>query len=213
MNYTSYLICDDPSALDLVKKYIPDEPVNFFNGKGYPSFSKLVNDCVFKSPTETVILMSFRVSPKPEHLKKTIDLLEEGYGFVGLYRFGFFGLKKELFRKVGVMDEEFIGGGFEDDDFYVRMLESDIAMYLSHEVEYRTSVSTWNLNHGKKRILEKWNSWPKRSGIAKRMIPEKNFGYDFGESVPTNFLPWSKTNIYTPDSPIWENYYSIQVQT
>jgi len=68
--------------------------------------------------------------PIDENIQKTVKLIEEGYAFVGMYRFGFFGFKKELFRKIGPMDERYVGGCWEDDDFYIRLREANLSFSL-----------------------------------------------------------------------------------
>jgi hypothetical protein len=44
--------------------------IEYFDGTGYTSFSKLVNACVEQSPTETVIIMSDKVLPTDADVKK-----------------------------------------------------------------------------------------------------------------------------------------------
>jgi len=54
-----------------------------------------VNHAIVSADNEIVIICNYKVRPTPN----------EGYGFVALFRFTFFGFKKELFRRIG-----FIGG-------------------------------------------------------------------------------------------------------
>lgn len=89
--------------------------------KNFPSFSKLVNAAIVGSKYELVIFCSHRVRPIPADVYRMLNLLSYGYGLVGLYRFGFFGLKKELMRRVGFFDERFLSGEYEDNDFVIRL--------------------------------------------------------------------------------------------
>lgn len=160
------------------------------NGHNYPSFSKLINDCVVEAPTEVVIICNDKSRPKKEDIDKIVSLLEEGYGFVGLYAWGFFGFKKELFRRVGFMDERFIGGGYEDCDYMRRMLESNIAMYNVFDIEYMEIGSNWDKSY----TLQHYNKkWLNGDGFITRLIPEEVYNYNVGESNNTEFLPWSKS--------------------
>jgi len=195
--YKSYLISNRPHMQGTVFKYLgKDHEVEYYDGSKFESFSKLVNTCTVECPTEVVLMMSDKVSPKKHHFDVFIDKINQGYGLVGLYRLGFFGFKKELFRKIGMMDERFLGGGFEDDDLYTRLLEADIAMYLTSEVEFRREVSGWKRPPTSKQHCEaKWNGVPKFTLQPKRMIGEETYNYDLGPSTGDEFLPYSQSHI------------------
>mgnify|MGYP002654792137 CR=1 FL=1 len=201
-NYTCYLISNKPEFYNTIRNSIYPEELVFFNGEGFPSFSKLVNTCVESCPTEIVILMSYKVLPTADHVKKIVDLINEGYGLVGLYRFGFFGFKKQLMRQIGMMDERFVGGGYEDEDMYIRLKEANISMYITEEVEYTKSSSSWNYNLSKPHFMNKWidTKNPLYSPLAKpsaawvkRKIDEVTLDYNLGKEVPTSFLTWEHT--------------------
>jgi len=194
-NYTCYLISHKSEFYQPIKESLIPEDLIFFDGTGLPSFSKLVNTCAQTCPTEIVIMMSYKVLPTADHVRKMIKLINEGYGFVAMYRFAFFGFKKELMRKVGVLDEYFTGGGGEDDDFYVRLKESNIGCYITEEVPYTPSATTWGgYLHAKKRLVEKWGPFRKVESI-KRQYEENDWGYDFGPSTGDVFLPFDSSII------------------
>jgi GT2 family glycosyltransferase len=140
--------------------------------------------------------MSDKVRPNIDHLHKLLKLLNDGYAFVGLYRFAFFGFKKELFRQIGPMDEGYIGGEYEDDDFYLRLKEANLAMYLSHEVPYIHAPSGWNNSVSRKYFLQKWgNQILPYYKKAIRQFPENLHQYNFGISTGDKFLSWQYTQI------------------
>lgn len=178
------------------------EKIIHFDGTGYPSFSKLVNTCVESANSEIVIIMSDKVLPTAGDITKTVSLIEQGYGLVGLYRFGFFGFKKQLLRQIGMLDERFVGGGYEDDDMYIRLKEANIAMYITEEVAYTKSVSSWNYSLSKTHFTDKWIDFdnpsydptakPSAANI-KRKIKEESLHYKLGNTVPTEFLSWDHT--------------------
>lgn len=172
------------------------EAVEYFDGTGYPSFSKLVNSCVAAAATETVIVMSDKVMPRAADVAKLLNLLDQGYAFVALYRLAFFGFKKELMRRMGMFDERFIGGGYEDDDFYIRLKEANLGCYITEEVEYAKSKSSWNYSQAQGHFTNKWGANVKDTGIAVRNINEETYdNYCLGPAIAVNYLPWSASII------------------
>lgn len=214
MSYTCYLISNKPQYIEPISKSFYPEKFEYFNGEGFSSFSKLVNSCVAHCPTETVVIMSDKVLPTKENLDKTLKLIEEGYGLVGLYRLAFFGFKKELFRRIGMMDERFLGGWFEDDDIYTRLQEANISAYLTHEVAYdKRGKSSWHHpKEGRQHLINKWGSIPRASGTAKRSIPEEIYNYELGPSVPQDFKPWSESIVdMRTGNTIFNNLKNIKI--
>jgi len=191
--YTIIIPSNQPNLIEETKENLIKigEECLVKNGSGYPSFSKLINDCVIECPTEIVIICNDRARPKKKDVEKTLKLIDEGFGFVGLYAWGFFGFKKELFRRVGFMDERFIGGNYEDSDYMRTMLEADIAMYNVFEIEYREDVgSRWDTTKTKSHFLKKWGEG---NGYVKRLLPEEDYNYNLGEKTNNVFLPWDKS--------------------
>jgi hypothetical protein len=199
--YSCFLISNKPYYYPIISKSISPIDLKFFDGTGYPSFSKLVNECVHSADSEIVILMSDKVKPKEADVNKVLDLLDQGYGFVGLYRLAFFGFKKELFRKIGPFDERFVGGGYEDDDFYIRLKESDISMYVTEEIEYERRESSWQFTEACKHFLNKWldqndpnfDNVKLQNNVVSRKLVEENYNYNFGKSTGEKFLDWGYT--------------------
>jgi len=97
----------------------------------YNSYSQMVNESIITSPTERILLVSDRCIPTADEAKKAFDILDEGYGFAGMWGIAFMAVTKELFRKVGWFDERFLGGGYEDDDYTLRMKLSNVALFES----------------------------------------------------------------------------------
>lgn len=204
--YTCYVISNKPWNYAEIQSSAAPEEINYFDGTGYPSFSKLVNTCVAQSPTEIVIVMSDKVRPTQAQIIKTVNLVRQGHGLVALYRFGFFGLKKELFRTIGMMDERYIGGGYEDDDIYIRLKEANISMYVTEEVTYNKGTSGWNYNLSRPHFWAKWinQSHPewhpgsKRSAsFIQRKLPEENYSniYNLGIKTGDRFLDWAHSTV------------------
>lgn len=194
-NYQCFVISNKPHLFPPIQKSLSPVEVQLFNGTDYPSFSKLVNSCVAAATSETVVLMSDKVLPTSNDLSKMLDLLDNGYAFVALYRLAFFGFKKELFRRIGFFDERFVGGGYEDDDFYIRLKEANLASYITEEVNYTRSNSSWNYSESKIFFREKWGEGTKFDGIATRYLEEETYNYDLGNATNEIYLPWTESYI------------------
>ena len=192
MNYRIYVISNKPEKFPPIAKNLYPERVHYYSGNNLESFSKLVNSCIADCPTETVIIMSDKVMPSVHHIHKTLFLLEKGYAFVGLYRFAFFGFKKELMRRIGMFDERFVGGGYEDHDFVIRLIESNLSLYITTEIPYENSESSWNYNKTwdifRSKWEVQWNLETKQPTVLNRNWLEEKYNYNLGPSVPTKFL-------------------------
>jgi len=202
--HSCFVVSNKPHLFPLIEKAMAPETVSLFNGEGFDSFSKLVNSCVAAAPTEIVIVMSDKVRPTQYHVRKIVALVEQGYGLVGLYRFGLFGFKKQLMRQIGMFDERYVGGGYEDDDMYIRLKEANIAMYITEEVAYEKSVSSWNYARARPHFVDKWldtdsplygDQSQHASKYVKRKLCEQVPTYNLGPSVAANFLPWNQSLI------------------
>jgi hypothetical protein len=196
MSHSSFVISNRPHLFEPIQQSIFPEPVKYFDGTGYPSFSNLVNSCVASADTETVILMSDKVIPTNNDVHRLLELLNQGYAMVAFYRLAFFGFKKQLLRKIGMFDERFVGGGFEDDDFYIRLKEANLGVYITHEIPYTKSSSGWNYNLAQGHFVDKWGNITE-SGQVKRMLSEEQYNYKLGLEVPVEFLSWDQSVILT----------------
>lgn len=107
--------------------------------EAYDSYSELVNDAIVTSKTEWLIMMNDRVLPTIEDVESIINNLESGFACATRWSVAFMGFSKELIREIGFFDERFYGGGYEDDDFVIRLRLNDLAYYESEEAEYDQS--------------------------------------------------------------------------
>ena len=130
--------------------------------EAYSSYSEMLNSAINDSKTNVVVLVNDKVLPSSGELTRMISLLDLGFGYVGLYSIGFCAVTKDLIQKIGWLDERFLGGGYEDDDFLLRLRLNNIAIYDSHESNYnymskpsKQSVSV-PLSKSEPHFLEKW---------------------------------------------------------
>jgi GT2 family glycosyltransferase len=205
MEYTIFIgVVEKEMALPVIESLKPLN-VNVFIGKGYPSFSKLVNDCILASPSEIVVFCSHRVRPTPSQIGILIDRIKDGYGVATLYRFGCFGFKKNLIRKIGFFDERFLVGGWEDNDFIIRLKEANIAYYEDESIEYHPGKSTWQHPIGKPMASQvhynaKWNANNLITSLSHtreihRMLPEVTTYTLPKFKILTFYRPWSDSHL------------------
>ena len=200
-NYSIWLLTHKHEYFNDIQKRIEPEKLNLFDGSNSISFSKLINDCISQSNTEINICMSYKAQPTFEHIQKTLNLLDKGYAFVALYRFGFFSFKKQLFREIGPMDERY-PWGFEDNDFYIRLKEADLAAYITTEIPFLNLPSSRsNYDSGFEHFKKKWGINHDKAGEVTRQLQEELYNYDFGSSIPCKWLSSNFNNIqgYNPN--------------
>lgn len=101
----------------------------------YVSFSQMVNDAIDDTDSEFMIFCNPKTIPTVNDIGFIIEKLSTGYCFASAVSFGLFGFSKELIRQIGMLDERFIGGGFEDNDFAIRLLEFGKASWWEYNNE------------------------------------------------------------------------------
>lgn len=148
----------------------------------YPSFSQMINHSVVTSPTEIVIWLNDRVTPSPEDVEHIVELLHSGYAAASKYSAAFMGTTKELYRNIGWWDERFYGGGYEDDDFVLRLRLADLAYYESQESEY---LEARILNMQDKLT----NLAPKDGAACVKSLPHFNAKWKQTQEAITKVLP------------------------
>ncbi len=190
-DFTILIPSNRPELAKTVEASLVPLKVVHLDGTGYPSFAKLINDCIVRSPTEIVAICSDKVAPSPDHIRKMLSLLQSGYAFVGLYYFACFAFAKQLIRQIGFFDERFVSGECEDSDFIVRLREADLAYYLTKEVPYTSMASSWNNTEARTHFVRKWGSINLYE--TARLLPEEEYPYDLGPAKPREFLPRSSS--------------------
>ncbi len=154
------LICPTfrPQLAAGLAKSVHPVPVTLVDGSGAKSFAALCNSAIGQSESKFVIIANDKSRPTSDDVVRTLALLESGFGLVGLYRMGFFGVRKEVLDYIGGFDELFSDGGFEDNDLYLRFKFSDIGVYLSEEIHYLSGhPSSWPQSQSRRHFFEKYN--------------------------------------------------------
>jgi hypothetical protein len=173
-----------------------------FDGSGFVSFSKLMNRAIISCPSEVCIVCNDKARPIAFDIDRMMRLIDEGYGMVQLFCFGFFGFKKELFRRVGFFDERLVCEEREDSDFVRRMKEKDIGYYEGCEVSYIDIISSWT-NRPKSNFFFK--KWQETSQFDKRLLPDEKYNYDLGPGDSTIVFKKFNESVLLPQSEWFRN--------
>jgi len=170
------------------------------DSKETPSFSKVLNSCVQKSPTEIIIICNDIVRPHTIHFDKMLNYIHRGYGVVFMCNNYFFGFKKDFVRDIGFFDERYIGDYCEGLDLEFRCKEADIAFFRSEEAPYV------KLMYNKNEAIHLNNKWDYRypSTGSNRLIPEhvtrklkeEDYSYEImGLHQETKFLKYNQSAV------------------
>lgn len=135
------ILIDDNSETPL--DYITHERISIIENKEKKSLTKLWNQGIKLSQTDNLIICSHKVRPDNKDFQKIDQLLNEGYGLVAISGFHFFSFNKFLCTKIGMFDEGFTTGWFEDNDFLNKLVVNNISYYLSEEVNDIKGPSGW----------------------------------------------------------------------
>ena len=104
-----------------------------------------------------------------------------------MYSYGCFGFKKELIRQIGGFDETFVGGGWEDTDFRLRLYQANLPFYETREIPYLYKKSTWDYDKVVHIFYSKW------VGLDKYIIKTRPDIYD-GSLGKSSNQPWYDIN-------------------
>ncbi|WP_040413575.1 galactosyltransferase-related protein [Desulfosporosinus sp. OT] len=204
MDYEIVIISNRPHLSREAQLCLEGLNNRIFDGTNYPSFSKLVNDSITSSSYETIIICNDKARPTHQDVEKILSMLNDGWGMVALYRFGFFGFKKDLIRKIGFFDERYIGGGCEDNDFIRRLKEANISFYESEEIKYIYLPTSWQYEKTSVARNHFRRKWKEEENVITRQLTEEDYKYDIGPFKNTNFIDFEKS-ILMPYNNILRN--------
>lgn len=193
MDYEILIISNRPHLSRAAQACLAGLNSRIFDGTNYPSFSKIVNEAITSSLSEKIIICNDKARPTPAAVEKILAMLNDGWGLVGLYRFGFFGFKKDLIRKIGFFDERFIGGGYEDNDFIRRLKEANISYYENEEIDYIYLPTSWQYektNLAKNHFFSKWRE---EGNVTIRQLAEEDYKYELGPLQNISFIEFDKS--------------------
>jgi len=168
------------------------------DSKETKSFSKVLNSCVQKSPTDIIIICNDIVRPHTIHFDKMLNYIHRNYGIVFMCGYYFFGFKKDFIRDIGFFDERFLGDYLEGLDIECRCKEADIAFVKSREVPF---VNLMYNKNDQKYLNTKWSYRYPTIGSNReilehvtRKLKEEDYSYDIsGLHQETKFLKYKES--------------------
>ena len=132
---------------------------HLYNQGHFNSFSQVINEAVINCRFETVIFINPKVLCLPNDIQMLIEDLESGFAWTSITGFGFWATTKNVFREIGLLDERFLGGEYEDFDFGIRMKLAKLPMlwrFESGRYEQRQSRQIWPRGVAKSTFHEIW---------------------------------------------------------
>lgn len=120
--------------------------LNSVDGLGhYTSFSRLVNQIVLTTEGEYLFFVNPKTRLTAELLDSMLTDLQSGFAWTSRVAFGLWACHRQLFRVIGLMDERFLGGEYEDLDFGLRLKHHDIAANWVYRADLYNSgaASRW----------------------------------------------------------------------
>jgi len=146
----------DKSKLDFeVEEYFRYERNAFL----CQTFSQMINETIDDTESEFMIFINPKTIICTEDINFIINKLCNGYCFASLFGFAFFGITKELVRKIGMLDESFLGGENEDNDYLIRMRQFGKMVYWGQDWDkYDYYKSKCNPNRGSSSTMF-WRKW------------------------------------------------------
>jgi hypothetical protein len=186
-------------------KYLKNERIKVIYNNKKNGLVSLWNQLIKESKTENIIIGSYKIRPKKSDFNRIEKRLLENFGFVSTKYFHFFAFNKSLLGKIGIFDEGFTNGNFEDTDFLNRLYINDIGIYFSHETNEDNSIFTnWGqIDRGEnKRYYDtKW-IFNKENHALTLFHDEKNINERMFYSKKyksRDFLAWTRSIIKDED--------------
>jgi hypothetical protein len=166
------------------------------DGSNYPSWAKLQNDCIEKCKADVFIYVSHKNLLSRADLIKMISMINSGFGIVGLYDITTYAASMDFFRKVGLYDERYLQGGWEEIDLFWRCCQKNIGIYLNRESYFSNEPSTW-VNKGFEHYKKKWIVPEANSSdnMLVKLVEEERYNYKIGDYKNKKFLSWKDSYI------------------
>lgn len=173
----------------------------------YTSFSQMVNDAIDDTDSEFMIFCNPKTNFESNDIETILDKLSNGYCLATVVSFGLFGFSKELIRHIGMMDERFINGEWEDNDFAIRLNHFGKAVYWMYDYDKYATMRTKapNLTYITQSIFhDKYNVTDNEIFIDKSLFNHKKISKRHRISKPYIYESWldhnhSVTDCYIED--------------
>lgn len=167
-NFQFFVVHDSPTQSESVRfthRLMEHRP--YFNHivmKNKSSLAELWNYCIAFSDTDWVLVCNDDAVFKPGWHEYLIDKIREGNHLqINLLHYGGFCIHKKMILRNGWFDERFRGGGFEDNDWQLRLYEGNLKglVDISHDFKLMDHLkysdgTNWLGVNNESWILKKW---------------------------------------------------------
>jgi hypothetical protein len=135
------------------------------------TFSQMINEAIDDTENEFMIFVNPKTIVSSEDIYFIIEKLCSGYCFVSIFGMAYCGFTKELVRNIGMFDEDFLAGEYEDNDFLLRIRLFGKAVYWGQNwSKYDFHQSSCPPNRGSS-LTQFWRKWRWRN---ETIIDSKN---------------------------------------
>jgi hypothetical protein len=201
--------------LAIDKSSLRFEMVPFFAAerkKYYQSYSQLANEAIDDSECEFMIFINPKSIVSSDDLNILANLLESGYCMAGLFGFAFCGFSKQLIREIGMFDEGFLAGEYEDVDMLLRIRMHDKAVWFDYDWnKYNYYRSKCQPLRGSS-LSYFWKKWRRKDSLLKKLDwQEKNISTRNNSERPEISASWKSWDQSYGQGALWEEIsnYSI----
>jgi hypothetical protein len=178
------------------------------------TFSQMINETIDDTESEFMIFINPKTIISTSDIDFIIDKLCSGYCFTSLFGFAFFGMTKELVRNIGMLDESFLAGEYEDNDYLIRMKLFDKMIYWGQDwTKYNYFKSKCDPNRGSSLTMfwRKWR-WKENKLISRNESNTKKISRRHSESREDIKNSWKGFNESYGEGGIWEMVEECEIE-
>jgi hypothetical protein len=204
------LINDYPFDFEIEKyfKYERFKPL-------YQTFSQMYNEAIDETDSEFMIFMLPKAVIYPEDINSIIEKLCSGYSFVSIFGLSYCGFTKELIRNIGMLDEYFLSGEYEDNDLIIRIKLFDKAIYWGQDwSKYNFYKSSCPPNRGSS-LTQFWRKWRWKDNtliVSKNLDKKKLISKRHRKTNSEIISSWDDYNQSYGEGEIWNMVNSCQIK-
>lgn len=191
LSYKIFCPSNRPELAKGLSESLGHEQVEIITNMPGDSFSSLCNRAFITAREDIVVIANDKARPSRDDLQRLLLLIESGFGFVGLYRMGFFGCRRDIFQALGGFDEGFSDGGYEDNDLLIRLKVANLSTYYKEEISYIAGLpSSWPQTISRMHFFRKYSFHL----FSKIISAQSDIG---GEDLSVSFgvKPWSHSQL------------------
>ena len=169
------------------------------------TYSQMANESIDETESEFMIFINPKTIVCAEDLEFIVDKLCSGYCFASLFGFAFCGFTKELIRNVGMLDESFLAGEYEDNDYLIRLKLFGKMIYWGQDWnKYNYFKSKCEPNRGSSLTMF-WRKWRwKENKLVSKKESNKNISRRHSKSREDIKNSWKDFNESYGEGAIWE---------